>query len=99
VAEYYYGRNDALDARDFFNSGPFFDAGGRAVTPPFKQHLYGGTLGGPLQRDRHFFFGSFEGFRQKLEQTRRRRRFPTRRSSARSPRIFGYDPTSRSSAS
>ena len=66
---YYYGRNDALDARDFFNSGPFFDARGRAVTPPFKQHLYGATLGGPLQRDRHFFFASFEGFRQTLEQT------------------------------
>jgi hypothetical protein len=68
-SSYYYGRNDALDARDFFNSGPFFDAEGRAVTPPFKQHLYGATLGGPLQHDRHFFFGSFEGFRQKLEQT------------------------------
>jgi hypothetical protein len=66
---YYYGRNDALDARDFFNSGPFFDDRGRAVTPPFEQHLYGVTLGGPLRRDRHFFFGSFEGFRQKLEQT------------------------------
>ena len=66
---YYYGRNDALDARDFFNSGPFFDDRGRAVTPPFEQHLYGTTLGGPIARDRHFFFGSFEGFRQKLEQT------------------------------
>jgi hypothetical protein len=66
---YYYGRNDKLDARDFFNFGPFFDDRGRAVTPPFEQHLYGLTLGGPLQRNKHFFFGSFEGFRQKLEQT------------------------------
>lgn len=66
---YYFGRNDALDARDFFNYGPFFDRNGNATTPPFKQHLFGATLGGPLVRDRHFFFGSFEGFRQQLEQT------------------------------
>lgn len=68
-SSHYFGRNDALDARDFFNSGPFFDAQGRADTPPFTQHLYGATLGGPLTRDRHFFFGSFEGFRQRLQQT------------------------------
>lgn len=66
---YYFGRNDALDARDFFNYGPYFDESGNAITPPFRQHLYGGTVGGPLLRDRHFFFGSFEGFRQRLEQT------------------------------
>jgi hypothetical protein len=68
-SSYYFGRNDALDARDYFNFGPFFDDKGNAITPPFRQHLYGGTLGGPLVRDRHFFFGSFEGFRQRLEQT------------------------------
>jgi hypothetical protein len=66
---HYFGRHDALDARDFFNTGPFFDAQGRAETPPFRQHLYGATLGGPIARDRHFFFGSFEGFRQRLQQT------------------------------
>jgi hypothetical protein len=66
---HYFGRHDALDARDFFNSGPFFDERGRAETPPFRQHLYGATLGGPIARDRHFFFGSFEGFRQRLQQT------------------------------
>jgi Carboxypeptidase regulatory-like domain len=68
-SSYYYGRNDAFDARDFFNFGPFFDKRGHAVTPPFEQHLYGATLGGPIVRDRHFFFGSFEGLRQQLQQT------------------------------
>jgi hypothetical protein len=66
---YYYHRNDALDARDYFNQGPFFDDDGFPKPPPFKQHQYGGTLGGPVVRDRHFFFGSFEGFRQRLKQT------------------------------
>ncbi len=68
---YEYLRNNRLDARDFFNSGPFFakDGSGRSVVPPFKQNLFGATLGGPAIRDQHFFFGSYEGFRQKLEQT------------------------------
>jgi len=45
---YEFLRNDALDARDFFNLGPFFDAQGRAVTPPFRQNLFGGSIGGPI---------------------------------------------------
>jgi hypothetical protein len=68
---YHYLRNNKLDARDFFNYGPFFDkdGSGRSVVPPFKQNLFGGTIGGPLVRNKHFFFGNYEGFRQKLEQT------------------------------
>jgi hypothetical protein len=68
---YHYLRNNRLDARDFFNYGPFFakDGSGRSVTPPFRQNLFGGTVGGPIARNKHFFFGNFEGFRQKLEQT------------------------------
>jgi len=68
---YHYLRNNKLDARDFFNYGPFFakDGSRRSVVPPFKQNLFGGTVGGPIARNRHFFFGNFEGFRQKLEQT------------------------------
>jgi hypothetical protein len=68
---YEYFRNDKLDARDFFNYGPFFakDGSGRSVTPPFKQNLFGGTLGGPIVKNKHFYFGNYEGFRQKLEQT------------------------------
>ncbi len=65
---YEYLRNDALDARDFFNLGPFLDAQNRAKVPPFKQHLFGGAFGGPLVKDRHFFFGSYEGLRQRRRQ-------------------------------
>lgn len=66
---YEYFRNSALDARDFFNRGPFFDSEGRAKTPPFRQNLFGATAGGPIVKNRHFIFGSYEGFRQRLEQT------------------------------
>lgn len=68
---YEYFRNNKLDARDFFNYGPFFvkDGSGRSIVPPFKQNLYGATIGGPFVKNKHFFFGSYEGFRQKLEQT------------------------------
>ncbi|MBN8731290.1 MAG: carboxypeptidase regulatory-like domain-containing protein [Acidobacteria bacterium] len=66
---YEFFRNDALDARDFFNAGPFFDAQGRAITPPFRQNLFGAAIGGPIKRNKHFFFGNYEGFRQRLELT------------------------------
>jgi Carboxypeptidase regulatory-like domain len=66
---YEFVRDDALDARDFFNHGPYLDDDGRAVVPPFNQHLFGGTAGGPLQRDRHFAFLSYEGFRQERQAT------------------------------
>jgi hypothetical protein len=52
-----YWRDDALDANDWF-------ANSRGVAkPPLRQHDFGGTLGGPLVRDRMFFFGSYEGLR------------------------------------
>ena len=62
-------RNDALDAQDFFNTGPFFDRDGRAKAPPFRQNLFGASVGGPLRKNRHFYFGNCEGFRQRQEAT------------------------------
>ncbi len=68
---YHYLRNNKLDARDFFNTGPFFakDGSRHSVVPPFRQNLFGATVGAPLVRNRHFLFGNYEGFRQRLEQT------------------------------
>src|ERR1700686_2531116 len=53
-----YLRNDILDARDFFTN----KQGGKKN--PLHRNQYGGTLGGPILKDRLFFFLSYEGFRQ-----------------------------------
>lgn len=58
-AVYNFLRNDALDARDFFAAGE---------NPPYRQNLFGGTLGGRIVRDRHFFFVNYEGLRQTRER-------------------------------
>ena len=50
---YEFLRNDAFDARNFFS---------REVEP-LKQHQFGGTVGGPIQSNKLFFFGYYEGFR------------------------------------
>ncbi|HEX7085587.1 MAG TPA: carboxypeptidase-like regulatory domain-containing protein [Vicinamibacterales bacterium] len=56
-------RNDALDANNFFNN-----RAGREK-PDFTQNQFGFTLGGPLLRDRTFFFGDYQGHRESQGQT------------------------------
>ncbi len=50
---YDFVQNDAFNARDYF------DQTGQAS--PLKQNIYGFTLGGPIQKNRTFFFGGYEG--------------------------------------
>jgi len=55
-------RNDVFDARQpIDNLNP--------NQPPFHLNQFGGTLGGPIFRDKTFFFVSYEGYRQNLGQT------------------------------
>ena len=53
---YEFLRNDVLDARDYFSTT------GRK--PELRQNQFGGSLGGPILRNRTFFFGDYEGFRR-----------------------------------
>jgi hypothetical protein len=57
---YLFHRNEALDARNFFD-GP--------QKPDFWRNQFGGTIGGPLLRDRLFYFAGYEGLREKLGRT------------------------------
>ena len=51
-------RNSAVDARNFFDRG--------ADPPPLTRHQFGTSFGGPLQKDRLFFFGGVERLREDL---------------------------------
>jgi outer membrane receptor protein involved in Fe transport len=48
-------RDEALNARNFFSN----------TVPPFERHQFGGTVGGPLRRDRTFFFAAYQRTTQK----------------------------------
>ncbi len=70
---YEFLRNEALDARNYFNreQAPSFVAATNSVNfthqniNPFKRNQFGGDLGGPIWKNHTFFFGSYEGLRQR----------------------------------
>jgi hypothetical protein len=55
-------RNDALDANDFFLNHNGVDK------PPLRFNQFGGTFGGPIIKNKLFFFGSYQGDRFKTVQ-------------------------------
>lgn len=58
-----YLRNDVFDALDPLDS---LDP---THQPPFHLNQFGGSLGGPIQKNKTFFFAAYEGYRQDLGQT------------------------------
>ncbi len=59
---YDFFRNSALDARNYFNRAQF-------QQDPFRQNQFGVSLGGPIKKDRSFFFVNYEGVRRLLGET------------------------------
>ena len=53
-------RDDKFDANNFFANR------GGQEKPPFRQTQFGGAIGGPISRNRTFFFADYDGFRQNV---------------------------------
>jgi carboxypeptidase family protein/TonB-dependent receptor-like protein len=54
-------RNNALDSPGYFDEKSH---GGPGTIAPYRQNQFGGSLGGPIKKDRTFFFGTYEGLRR-----------------------------------
>ncbi len=57
---YEFIRNNIFDARNFFDGNS---------APGFTQNQFGAAIGGPIQKDKTFFFANYEGFHKNLHQT------------------------------
>ncbi|MGA7343008.1 MAG: carboxypeptidase-like regulatory domain-containing protein [Terracidiphilus sp.] len=57
---YEFLRNNDLDAPNYFDKGS---------APAFQRNQFGASLGGPIEKDKTFLFGNFEGLTQHLHQT------------------------------
>lgn len=55
-------RNEALNARNFFAST-------NPIKPKYRRHQFGGVIGGPIRKDRTFFFADYQGQRQTVGRT------------------------------
>jgi hypothetical protein len=58
---YEFFRNSVLDGRNYFDPV--------GVRPPFRRNQFGGSVGGPVKKDKLFFFANYEGLRQGLGQS------------------------------
>ena len=58
---YEFIRNSALDPYNYFTPA--------GTSAPFKRNQFGGSIGGPIRKDKAFFFFNYEGLRQNLTST------------------------------
>ena len=63
---YEFFRNNVLDARDIVDTNK---EGFPTGPPPFRRNQFGVDLGGPIKKDKLFFFANWEGLRQSLATT------------------------------
>lgn len=60
---YHFHRNTVTTANDFFNNKDGVER------PQLLRNIFGGALGGPIKKDRAYFFFNYEGFREATAQT------------------------------
>lgn len=68
---YEFHRNTIFTANDFFNNRSGLDR------PRLLRNVFGGSLGGPIKKNRSFFFGTYEGRRDASDFTAVRSNIPT----------------------
>ena len=61
-AGWVFARHEALNARNYFQTA-------NLLTPEYRRTQHGGMLGGPIARDRTFFFADYQGQRQRIART------------------------------
>ncbi len=59
-------RNSAMDARNYFNRAVDPNTGLAVKKTAFRNNNFGASLGGPIVKDRTFFFGAYEGQRERV---------------------------------
>lgn len=61
-----FNRNNMFNGNDFYYKHSEFSPGGTGVNSPqtLKQNTFGFTIGGPIKKNKLFFFGSYQGLRQ-----------------------------------
>ncbi|HVT96010.1 MAG TPA: TonB-dependent receptor [Acidobacteriaceae bacterium] len=74
---YEYNRPTLTVANDWFNKKAELDSGQSNTPPKLIRNIFGGTLGGPIIRNKLFFFGNYEGQRR-AEDTEVTRTAPTK---------------------
>ena len=65
---YWYHRNTATSANEFFNKLAQIESGRPNEPPVLNYHIFGASAGGPILKDRWFIFGNYEGLREKREE-------------------------------
>ncbi|MEZ5345711.1 MAG: carboxypeptidase regulatory-like domain-containing protein [Pyrinomonadaceae bacterium] len=67
-----YHRNTAFNANNFFNNSTILENGDNVEREPLIRNQFGGRLGGPIFKDKLFFFSSYEGKRETRGLSRNR---------------------------
>jgi hypothetical protein len=63
---YYFHRNEALDARNYFDHGTDPVTGKASKPAALLLHQFGGSIGGPIIKGKWFYFANYEGVRSKV---------------------------------
>jgi hypothetical protein len=64
---YYFLRRTATSSNEYFLKLSQLEAGNPSQAPKLDKDIFGGAVGGPIRRNRLFFFGNFEGLRERSE--------------------------------